>query len=472
MSASRARRVVLALVVSLSLVIAFVPAASAAGPQLGVPHSMAAVGDSITQAASSAGSLGADAPQNSWSTGTSATVNSHYLRLLAIGADVSGRNFNRSVSGAKMADLSAQIAGLDSINPDYLTVLIGGNDLCTDTVAGMTSVTAFRDQFAQAMTTLRNVSPETRVFVASIPNVYQLWQLFKGNWWARFIWASADICQSLLANPTSTQTTDVQRRETVRLRNIAFNAQLANVCAQFDHCLFDGNSVFNTPFTTGDVSGDYFHPSVAGQAKLASVTWGATYSWTTSPPPPPPNEPPVAAFTASCSELSCSFTNASSADASTFSWAFGDGATDSVADPSHTYAAGGTYTVALTVTDPEGLTGSVSHDVTVAQAPQATTMSVTSFTATSAATGKNTWLAIATAAIGDANGQAVSGAIVSVTWSAGSATCTTSANGICSVTTGNFNARKVASVELTVTNVVLIGFDWDGARSTAIAIRT
>ena len=444
-------------------------AAAATAP---MPTSIAAVGDSITQAASSAGSLGADAPQNSWSTGTSATVNSHYLRLLSAGADVSGRAYNRSVSGAKMANLGTQMAGLDSIDPDYLTVLIGGNDLCTDTVAGMTSVTAFHDQFSQAMTTLRTVSPETHVYVVSIPNVYQLWQLFKGNFWARFIWSAAGICQSLLANPTSTQTADVQRRETVRQRNIAFNAQLAEVCAQFQPCLFDGNAVFNTPFTSGDVSGDYFHPSVAGQAKLAAVTWNAGYTWTTSPPPPPPNEPPVADFTASCAELVCSFANASSADASDFSWAFGDDGTSADASPTHTYAAGGTYTVTLTVTDPEGLPGSVSHDVTVAQRPQPTTMSITSFTATSASTGKTTWAATATASVEDANGRPVVGATVTVTWSSGSATCITDAAGTCSVTTGNFNSRKVASVELTATNVVLAAFSWDGVPKSATATRT
>ena len=62
------------------------PSAVGAETTLLLPDTMAAVGDSITQAASTGGTLGADAPQNSWSTGTSATVNSHYLRLLALGS--------------------------------------------------------------------------------------------------------------------------------------------------------------------------------------------------------------------------------------------------------------------------------------------------------------------------------------------------------------------------------------------------
>jgi lysophospholipase L1-like esterase len=254
----------------------------AADPPL--PGSMAAVGDSITQAASSAGSLGSDAPQNSWSTGTSSSVNSHYLRLQAAGAPIAGRASNHSVSGAKMADLNGQMQTVVPAAPDYVTVLMGGNDVCTDTVAQMTDPGVFRDQFAAAMATLTAGSPTTWVYVVSIPDVYQLWSLFNGNFWARLIWASAGICQSLLANPTSTQQADVDRRAAVRQRNIAFNAALAEVCAAYARCRFDGNAAFNTAFTTGDVSGDYFHPSVAGQAKLSAVSWAAGYAW--APPAP------------------------------------------------------------------------------------------------------------------------------------------------------------------------------------------
>src|SRR3990170_1299064 len=141
--------------------------ASAAGPTLPLPDTMAAVGDSISQAASTGGSLGADYPQNSWSTGTNSTVNSHYLRLLALGAPISGQNNNLSVSGAKAAGLNFQMWNVLALEPqpNYLTVQIGGNDLCTDTFDAMTSVTDFRTQFQTAMTTLTTGSPDTNVRV-------------------------------------------------------------------------------------------------------------------------------------------------------------------------------------------------------------------------------------------------------------------------------------------------------------------
>jgi PKD repeat protein/lysophospholipase L1-like esterase len=361
-----------ALSIALTLLLgALVPAAAAAaGPTLPFPDTMAAVGDSITQAASSAGSLGADAPQNSWSTGTSTTVNSHYLRLVAAGAPISGQNHNRSVSGAKMIGLQAQMATLATLDPDYLTVLIGGNDICTPTEAQMTSVADFRAQFQAAMASLRAGSPATSVYVVSIPRVYGLYELFRGNWWARFIWSIGGVCQSLLANPTSTNQADVDRRARVDQRNRDFNQVLAEVCAgaAAQPCLWDGGAAFNTAFVASDVSGDYFHPSVAGQAKLSAVSWANGYTWTAAPPP---NQPPFASFSASCSGLTCDFTNTSTDGDGTIThaWSFGDGATSTEASPSHTYAAAGPYSVNLTVTDDDLATDSETQPVTVSAPP-------------------------------------------------------------------------------------------------------
>ncbi len=66
----------------------------------------------------------------------------------------------------------------------------------------------------------------------------------------------------------------------MRQRNIDFNAQLTEVCAEFIHCRFDNNAAFNTDFGPSDISTlDFFHPSIAGQTKAASATWGATYDF-------------------------------------------------------------------------------------------------------------------------------------------------------------------------------------------------
>jgi PKD repeat protein len=86
--------------------------------------------------------------------------------------------------------------------------------------------------------------------------------------------------------------------------------------------------------------------------------------------PPPDNQPPTAAFTTECDELECDFDNDSDdpdGRIATFAWEFGDGGTSSERNPDHEYAAGGTYTVRLTVTDDDGATGTITQDVTVAE---------------------------------------------------------------------------------------------------------
>ena len=239
----------------------------------GYPNSMASLGDSITRAFNTGGVPFTDAPGNSWSTGTRTSVQSHYVRILAADPAILERNFNDAMSGAKMVHLDAQVSTATEQSVAYVTILIGANDLCTRTVAGMTSIHDFRSRFEQAMGTLSAGSPRARIYVVSIPNVYGLWAILKDDLLARVAWRTLDVCQSLLEDPRSTNPGDVARRRSVRQRNITFNTELAEVCAMYVHCRFDEGAVFEDPFTPEDVSRrDYFHPSLEGQRGLADVT--------------------------------------------------------------------------------------------------------------------------------------------------------------------------------------------------------
>jgi lysophospholipase L1-like esterase len=255
-------------------------AATPAPNLTGYPNSMAALGDSVTRAYNTGTLPFGDAPGHSWSTGTRSSIESHYLRILDAEPAIFERNFNDAVSGAKMTDLASQVTTANQQGVAYVTILMGANDLCTRTVAGMTSVDRFHTQFEAAMAAFSAGSPRARIYVVSIPNVYRLWVILRDNPLARATWSTFDICQSLLQDPRSTDADDVARRRTVRRRTIAFNAVLDEVCALYIHCRFDDGAVFDDQFTSDHVSRrDYFHPSIDGQKRLARITWAATFDF-------------------------------------------------------------------------------------------------------------------------------------------------------------------------------------------------
>lgn len=255
-----------------------VPSGAAAQEARPVPSSMASLGDSITRGFNACGWF-FDCTSRSWSTGADDGVDSHYERLQAIDPTMSSRS-NLARSGAKVAELPAQARGAVDRGVGYVTILMGANDACTSSESTMTSVADFEAAVTATFTTLAAAAEPPQVLVSSIPDVHRLWEVGKDSSSARAAWATYDICQSMLANPTSTADADVQRRARVRQRVIDFNAVYASVCAAHAFCRYDGDAVFGYPFERSHLSSwDYFHPNTSGQNVLAEVTWTAGFDW-------------------------------------------------------------------------------------------------------------------------------------------------------------------------------------------------
>ena len=85
----------------------------------------------------------------------------------------------------------------------------------------------------------------------------------------------------------------------------------------------------------------------------------------------PEPAPPVASFYFESYGLDAEFVDESFDEGAivAWSWDFGDGATSSEQHPSHSYAAPGTYSVTLSVTDDAGNTSSITQEIDVVEPP-------------------------------------------------------------------------------------------------------
>lgn len=234
------------------------------------PDSIAAVGDSITQGFDAC-SLLADCARASWVTGTDASVRSLATRL--IDDEPARHSWNFAVSGSVMAGLPQQMERAARKRPELVTVLTGANDACRPTVGQMTPVADFRADFRRALRTLHEAQPKTHVYVSSVPDLKRLWSQGRGDPWAQRVWRLG-ICQSMLRDPQSASPAAAERRQRVHERVKAYNSVLEEECGRFRRCRWDGGAVFRYRFTKNELSRwDWFHPSKAGQRKLAELAY-------------------------------------------------------------------------------------------------------------------------------------------------------------------------------------------------------
>ena len=153
------------------------------------------------------------------------------------------------------------------------------------------------------------------------------------------------------------------------------------------------------------------------------------------------NAAPTAAFTASSQDLTVSVDGSTSVDSdgtiASYAWDFGDGSFGTGATASHTYAAGGSYTVKLTVTDNKGATGTQSQPVTVT-APVPNKAPTAAFDATTAGL---------TVSVDGGTSTDTDGTIASYAWTFGDGQ-----SGTGTATSHTYGAAGTYPIKLTVTD--------------------
>lgn len=159
----------------------------------------------------------------------------------------------------------------------------------------------------------------------------------------------------------------------------------------------------------------------------------------------PVNTAPIANFTVSCIELTCSVNGSSSSDdsqISQYTWSMPGGTPSSASGvtSSVTYLSEGTKSITLTVTDNTGLTGSVTKSVTVT-APVVTIPPVANFTWTCVAASHSCTF--------DGRSSTDDGQLVNWYWDFGNKPRMTASG---SLVTASFQKSGVRVVTLTVTD--------------------
>lgn len=277
--------------VVLGIVIWASPAA-ALEPGQSEPKKLISLGDSITRAFDA--TLPADNLSQSWSNGTHGfferlfglpDVKSHNQRISANWGDGGRRNVVVARNGAKVSNLEGQASQAEGRGYTYATVLIGGNDVCRDTIAELPSDYDFTVAAAIGLVELFNSLPDgATVQVAAIPDVKRLYEIgidktaldivdCEQLW--RFT-AQGFPCGSMLS-PDNTEAD----REYVRQRNIRYNQILQFLTAigtrKYTNLFISWTDVtFTHPFTADDVSNiDCYHPSSQGQRTISRETWNA-----------------------------------------------------------------------------------------------------------------------------------------------------------------------------------------------------
>jgi len=278
-----------------------------------VPSNLFNIGDSIGEGEAADDFIGVKRHGSVWSTGYDSgdivfSLNERFESIDPAGyyENNPARDaiFNWANSGSEMDDFADQAgkiiaaaAATPSGKAGMVAILLGGNDVCADSLEQMTPPDQFEQQYRAGldMLTSSDVTKDAYIHISSIPAIYWLWDAKRGNDWCLNIAWPFVPCQNLLADPVNDcrlggshlepnviypdDGPNCRRRKMfhAKIRDI-YNPILKRVLTEYSS---DGRlprayyiDIFDFVFDETHVNdGDCFHPSLKGHADLADEQW-------------------------------------------------------------------------------------------------------------------------------------------------------------------------------------------------------
>ena len=122
-----------------------------------------------------------DYPKHNWSTGVDPNVQSHWRRITEL-SNNKVIQYNAAISGAVTKNLVKELKALNewskkNLNqsyPDYVTLFIGGNDVCMHVPSTKSKPTPAKDFGKNVENIVKEIlgkSPKTKVMMVSLPNL-------------------------------------------------------------------------------------------------------------------------------------------------------------------------------------------------------------------------------------------------------------------------------------------------------------
>lgn len=241
-------------------------------PYIGYPSSIVALGHSnLTGVRSDPQRPTGSVLANSWATGTNPTVNSLFLRILAVNPAIEGRAFNLAQNGALISALRGQATRAASLDPkpDLVVIMIGDNDLVCPATAE--SKDEFLTSFASALDTVAQDAPTTRIFVTSLfGSPTKLAKVLSPD--ERKSIGGTGPCDYFDPDGRLVESKLALREEA----RDAIDAQLEAGCKRISLCRHDGGAFGRVDIERADYAqNDILHLSLTGHAKAAAVAWDA-----------------------------------------------------------------------------------------------------------------------------------------------------------------------------------------------------